>query len=392
MEIKNIIENIIDDVIDIRREFHMYPELSEKEYKTQERIISYLKSWDIPYKKVADTGVLAFIEGAKPGPTIGARADIDALPICEENDLEFRSKNPGVMHACGHDVHTAIHLGLAKILKSIESEIHGNVKIFFQPAEETVGGADRMIKEGVLENPRVDKVISLHVTEDFEVGEIEVKKGRLNASTNEFEIKIKGSQGHAAYPEKSVDAIIIAANVVLALQTLVSRNVSPLNPVVLTIGQIRAGNKNNVIAGEAIISGTLRTLNEETREFAKGRLKDIAENTAKVYGGSADVKLPVAGAFPVLINDDEMVEDFIEVAKDIVGKENIYFKSQPSMGGDDFSFFSRERPSLYYFLGCGNRKKGWTEPAHSSGFKIDESCIKIGLELQLKSILKFLQE
>lgn len=389
MEIK--IDKLIDEIIDIRREFHMYPELSEEEYETEERICKYLDKWDIEYERgIAKTGVVAIIRGGKEGKTIGARADIDALPIEEENDIPYKSKNPGIMHACGHDFHIAIHLGVAKILKDNEENLKGNVKIFFQPAEETIGGASRMIAEGVMENPKVENVIGLHVSPNYPLGTIEVKKGKLNASTNEFYIKVKGKGGHAAYPEKSVDSILIAAHIVTSLQSLVSRFTSPLDPVVLTIGQINGGVKNNVIAEEVTLSGTLRTLNEETRNFAKEKIEEIAKGVANSFGGEVEIDFPVPGAFAPLINSPEVVDVVVESAEEIIGKENIYFKEKPSMGGDDFSFFAQKVPSAYYFLGGGNEEYA-NQPAHSSKFRIDEGLIPIGIKLQVKTIYKLLE-
>lgn len=388
MNIKNLIKENEKEIIDIRREFHMYPELSEKEFDTMNRICSYLDKWDIEYEKnIAETGVVAIIRGEKPGKTIGARADIDALPICEETDLSFKSKNPGVMHACGHDVHTAIHLGMAKILKQVEKELEGNVKIFFQPAEETIGGAKRMIEQGVLKNPDVDNVIGLHVEESLEVGEIMIKKGKVNAATNEMIIKVKGSSGHAAYPERAIDGIVIAGNIITGLQSLVSRNVSPLNPIVLTLGKINGGTKSNVIAGEVIITGTLRTLDQDTRNFAENRVREICEYIGRAYGGQVEVEFPIPGAFEPLINDGGVVDIIVEESEKIIGTENIFWKEQSSMGGDDFAFFTAEVPSAYYFLGSGH-----DIAAHSEGFLVDEDCIAIGMEIQLNTILRLLEK
>ncbi len=393
MFIREKIDEILETVINIRREFHMYPELSEKEFETGDRICKYLDKWNIEYEtNIAETGIVAIVRGKKSGKTIGIRADIDALPIEEKNDLDFKSKNPGVMHACGHDVHTAIGLGLGKIFKDMEDQLKGNIKIFFQPAEETIGGADRMIKEGVLENPKVDHVLGLHISPAFQVGEMEIKTGKVNAATNEFTIDIRGKSGHAAYPETAVDAILISANIILAIQSLVSRNTSPLNPIVVSLGKINGGVKNNIIPDSVILSGTMRTLDEETREFAKKRLAEIAKSTAKIYGGDAEVHFPIAGAFVPLINDEYVAEKVIEMGKKVLGEKNVYYKEKPSMGGDDFSFFAREVPSTYYFLGCGNREKGYDFPAHNENFIIDEGCIKYGLEIQARSILSLLKD
>lgn len=271
----------------------------------------------------------------------------------------------------------------------MEDELEGNIKIFFQPAEETIGGAKRMIEEGCLENPSVDYVTSLHLMPYMDVGNIELKYGKLNAATNEFTIRIIGKSGHAAYPDKSVDAIVIAGYMITVLQTIVSRNTSPLNQVVVTLGQINGGTKNNVIAGEVIMSGTLRTLDQDTRIYAKNRIREIAEDTAKIYGGSASVEFEEG--YPALINNDEVVDILRETAGSILGDDKVQIKEFPSMGADDFSFFCEETKGAYYNLGCGNKAKGWIAPIHTGDFMVDEECIKIGVILQTKVLIKLLE-
>jgi len=390
MDIRKRVNEIFQELVNIRRDFHMHPELSEKEYKTAESICSYLDKWGIEYKRnVAETGVVAIIRGKEGGRTVAARADIDALPVVELNDLPFKSRNEGVMHACGHDIHTTIHLGVARLFKEMEDEFKGNVKIFFQPAEETIGGAKRMIEEGCLKNPDVDYILSLHVMPYLEVGEIEIKYGKLNAATNEFTIKVNGKSSHAAYPEQSVDSVVVAGYIITALQTLVSRNISPLNSVVLTLGKINGGTKNNVISGEVTMSGTLRTLDENTRQYAKERVKEIVENTAKAYGATATVEFEEG--YPALINDYEVVDILKEKAESILGTDKVKFKEFPSMGADDFSFFLQRAKGAYYNLGCGNKEKGWTAPIHSSNFIADEESIKVGVILQVETLLELLK-
>ncbi|MDU5081107.1 M20 family metallopeptidase [uncultured Tissierella sp.] len=389
MDIEKRVDDIFSQLIDIRRDFHMHPELSEQEYRTCDRICEYLNEWGIEHVKgVAETGVVAIIRGKKDGKTVGARADIDALPITELTDIPFKSVNEGVMHACGHDIHTAIHLGVAKILKEIEDEICGNVKIFFQPAEETIGGAKKMIEEGYLKNPDVEYMLSLHVMPYLDAGEVEFKYGKVNAATNEFSIKITGKSSHAAYPDQSVDPIVTAGYIITALQSLVSRNISPLNSVVLTLGQINGGIKNNIIPGEVIMSGTLRTIDPDTRVFAKNRIREITENTAKAYGAAAIVEFEEG--YPALINNDEVVDVLRQTAESILSKDKVKFKEFPSMGADDFSFFLQDTKGAYYNLGCGNKDKGWTASIHSECFMADEKCIRIGVLLQTKALLELL--
>lgn len=390
MNIKKRVDEIFQELVEIRRDFHMNPELSEKEYRTSERICHYLSNWGIEYEKdITDTGVIAIIRGKDGGTTVGARADIDALPVLELNDLPFKSLNEGVMHACGHDIHTTIHLGVARLFKEIEDEFNGNVKIFFQPAEETIGGAKRMIDEGCLKNPDVKYTLSLHVAPSLEVGNVQVKYGQVNAATNEFSIKVVGRSSHAAYPDESVDSIVVAGYIITVLQTLVSRNISPINSVVLTLGRINGGTKDNIIAGEVIMSGTLRTLDENTRIYAKQRIIDIVENTAKAYGASATVEFDEG--YPVLINDDEVVDLVKEKAEEILGSDKVSFKEFPSLGADDFAYFTQETKGAYYNLGCGNKDKGWTAPAHSGKFIVDEESIRIGVVLQTETLLELLK-
>lgn len=391
MDMKKNILDIIPEVIRIRREFHAYPELSGKEIETSKRICRYLDKYGIEYKSgYAGNGVVGIIRGAKEGKTVGIRADIDALPICENNDLEYKSINEGVMHACGHDAHTAIMLGSAIILKNMEKELRGNVKFFFQPQEEAIGGAEPMIKEGCLDNPKTDHAIGLHVMPNIPTGKVELKYGKLNGNTGSVEIIAKGKSGHAAYPETAVDAIVIAAHIITALQTLVSRNISPLNSVVLTFGKIKGGEKNNIIAKEVVLSGTLRTLDTKTRNKAKELIKRIAENVAMGLGGRADVNFQ--DGYIELINDDYVMKVVEETAIEVVGEENILYKEFPSLGGEDFSYFADRIPSAFFHLGCGNEELKTTAPLHSDKFVLDEDCIKTGIEMEVRTVLKLLAQ
>lgn len=391
MHIEKRVDELFHELVEIRRDFHMHPELSENEYRTSDKICGYLSRWNIEYRRnIAETGVVAIIRGKKQGKTVGARADIDALPIIEQNDLPFKSRNEGIMHACGHDVHTTIHLGVAKLFKEMEEELEGNVKIFFQPAEETTGGAKRMIEAGCLKNPDVDYVLSLHIMPYIDAGHVELKYGKLNAATNEFHIKINGKSSHAAYPEGSIDTIVIAGYIITALQSIVSRNTSPLDQVVVTLGQIHGGIKNNIIPDKVIMSGTLRTINPDTRIYSKDRIREIVENTAKAHGATATVEFEEG--YPMLINDDEVVHVLSRVAKNVLGIDKVHFKEFPSMGADDFSFFCEVTKGAYYNLGCGNKAKGWTAPIHSEQFMVDEDCIKTGIILQTKTLIELLKK
>ena len=391
MDIKKRVEEIYDELVAIRRDFHMHPELSQNEFRTSAKICEYLDSWGIEYKSgVADTGVVGLIKGKKSGKTIGLRADIDALPINERNTGNYCSLNQGVMHACGHDAHTTILLGVSKLLKEMEDTLEGNVKLFFQPAEETIGGAQRMVNEGCMKNPDVDYVLGLHVMPYINAGKVELKYGKLNASTDEIKIIIKGKSGHGAYPEKGIDAIMISGYVITAVQSLVSRNISPLNSIVLSLGTISGGVKNNVIADEVIIKGTLRALDNETRSFAKERIKELVSNTAKAFGGEGVAEFHEG--YQALINADEVVDVIKENAEKFIGKENVVFKEFPSLGAEDFSYFSDVAPGGFFHLGCGNSERGITANIHCDDFDIDEECLKTGVFLQVENVLSLLNK
>lgn len=390
MNLEKRIDEIFNELIEIRRDFHRNPELSEKEIRTSQKISEYLTNWNIEYTtNVADTGIVGIIRGKKPGKTIGLRADIDALPLVEKNNAPYCSCNEGVMHACGHDVHTTILLGVAKIVKELEDELEGNVKLFFQPAEETVGGAKRMVQGGCLKSPDTDYVIGLHVQPYIDAGQIELKYGKLNASTDEVNITVQGKSCHGAYPDTGVDAVVIAANVVFSLQTLVSRNISPLDSVVLSFGEIKGGTKNNIICNSVEIKGILRTVDKETRDYAKKRIKEITQNISAAYGGECIVE--IKDGFDALVNNDDVVDIIYDTAKKVIGEENIYFKEKTSMGGEDFSYFIDDVKGAFYHLGCGNKKMNIVAPLHTVDFDIDENCIKTGVLLQVNNVLELLK-
>lgn len=393
MDIQNRISEIYDEIVAIRRDFHKNPELSQQEFRTQKKIEEYLNLWGIENYRCAETGVVGIIRGNCEGTTVGLRGDIDALPINEKNSTSYCSVNPGVMHACGHDAHTAILLGVGKIMKEIALEDEnfcGNVKLFFQPAEETIGGGKRMVEEDCMKNPDVDYMLGLHVMPYIDAGKVELKYGKLNASTDTIKIKINGKSAHGAYPDKGTDAIVIAGNVITALQTIVSRNISPLNSVVISLGKISGGVKDNVISDEVEITGTLRALDDDTRNFAKKRIEDIVTNTSIAYGGTGTVSF--SEGYQALINNDEVVDVIKENAERVLGKENILFKEFPSLGAEDFSYFSDVAKGAFFHLGCGDSKNGIDSPIHTEFFDIDEKCLKIGIQLQVENILTLMNK
>ena len=380
MDIDRRIDEIYAELVEIRRELHENPELSQNEYRTQGKIRDYLDEHGIENFPCAGTGVVGIIRGKNKGKTVGIRADIDALPIHEKNNVSYSSMNPGVMHACGHDAHTAILLGTGKIIKELadsKDSINGNVKLFFQPAEETIGGAERMVNEGCMEEPKVDYVLGLHVQPYLDAGKVELKYGKLNASTDSISISLKGKAAHGAYPDNGIDAIVMAGSVITALQSIVSRNTSPLDSVVISLGKISGGIKDNIIADEVIITGTLRTLDDKTRKYTKERISSIVDNVAAAFGGEGLTTFHEG--YQALINDNEIVDVIRESSEKLFGKENVQFKEFPSLGAEDFSYFLDIAKGAFFHLGCGNSLRGITYPLHTEHFDIDEECLKVGV-------------
>ena len=373
---------IKDELITIRRDLHEHPELGFEEKRTSEKIKEFLTKEGIPYVEVAKTGVCGIIKGEKKdnNRVIGLRADMDALPIQDKKVCSYSSKVPGKMHACGHDAHTTILLGVARILNKNKRLFGGCVKLFFEPAEETVGGAPFMIKEGVLENPRVDAIVGLHVTEDLDYGKIRIKSGVVNAASNPYKIKIKGRGGHGAAPHTTIDPIVIASNVVMALQTIVSREIAPVNPSVITVGSINGGTAQNVIPEEVEITGIIRTLTKEDREYVVRRFKELVTGICRGMRGECDIY--IEEGYPCLYNNATMVERVKYVGKELLGVENVVEQKHPSMGVESFAFFAMERASAFYYLGTGNRTKGTDKAAHSNLFDIDEDAIPLGVAMQ----------
>jgi amidohydrolase len=386
MDILKEVKKVEKEVIELRRKIHMYPELGFEETKTSEIVYDYLKNLGIEVKRIAKTGVVGTLKG-NGSKTIAIRADMDALPIQEENDVEYASQIPGRMHACGHDVHTAILLGTAKLLENMRDKLKGNVKFIFQPAEETTGGALPMIEEGVLENPKVDAIIGLHVDPELQVGQIGITYGKAYASSDMFDIIVKGKSSHGAEPHKSVDAIVIAANIVNILQTVVSRKANPLSPMVLTIGTIEGGYARNIIADKVRMSGIIRMMEEEKRDEIAKTVERICHNTAKTMGGEVEFKR--TRGYPCLVNHKGMTDLVKETALTLLGEDNVV-EVLPTMGVEDFAYFLQKVPGCFYKLGCGNKEKGINKPIHSNQFNVDEGCIKIGVALHLSIVLNYL--
>ena len=380
-------ENIESELIDIRRDLHENPELGFNLFRTSQKVKEFLSREGIEFYEVAQTGICAIIRG-KGEKTIALRADMDALPLEDKKVCHYSSKMKGKMHACGHDAHTTILLGAAKILNSMRNEIPGNVKLFFEPAEETTGGAPLMIKEGVLDHPNVDAVIGLHVEEWLEAGTVGLKRGVAYAASNPFTIKIIGKGGHGASPHMTIDPIVIASNVIISLQNIVSREIPPTDPAVITIGSIHGGTAQNIIPEEVTISGIIRTMKSEHREYIKTRLIQVVEGIVSSMRGKCEIS--IEESYPCLYNNDKLAGLFESKASEVVGEDNVYKLVQPTMGVESFAYFSMERPALFYFLGSGNREMGIVNPAHGSLFDIDERCLSIGVAMQCKLAYEFL--
>lgn len=376
-------------LIKVRRDFHQYPELGFQEYRTKDKIIKYLEGMNIKYKVVAKTGVVAFIEGKKKGKTVALRADIDGLPMEDKKGVPYKSKIKGRMHSCGHDAHTTILLGTGKVLNGLKNELKGNVKLIFQPAEESEGGAKPMIEEGVLENPYVDGIFGLHVDNSLQCGEIGIKYGQMKAASDMIKIIIYGKNSHGAYPQDGIDAISIASQVITALQTIVSRTIDPRSSAVVTIGTIKGGYGRNILADKVEMEGIVRALNEESRILVLNKIKDIVEGISQSMGGKGEL-IRMEG-YTALVNNNKMVDIVQKNGVEILGEENIYEMPYPSFGVEDFAFFAAERPSAFFHLGSGNKEKGIVHKGHTPYFDIDEDSLTKGVILQTKNAIEFLK-
>lgn len=369
------------DVVEIRRHLHAYPELSLQEHKTAEYIAHALDTIGISYERgIAGTGILALIRGGMgEGRVVALRADMDALPISEENDVAYKSLNPGVMHACGHDVHMACLLGAARILYELRDSWAGEVKLIFQPSEETApGGAKLMIEAGVLDKPVPEALFGQHVFVPLPAGKVGVRSGKYMASADEIYLTIKGKGGHAATPHLSVDPIVIASHIVVALQTIVSRSAKASMPSVLSFGKITGMGRTNIIPNEVAIEGTFRTFNEEWRAEALTRIANMAEGIAKGMGGDCEVH--IVKGYPYLVNDDKLAAAFRQHASEYLGPENVE-ELDLAMTAEDFAFFSQRLPSCFYRLGIANPVKGAGSNLHTPTFDVDEQALEVGMGL-----------
>lgn len=391
--IKDLAEGIEDKVITMRREIHKHPELSFKEHNTMKYICSRLDDIGVKYSsEIAGTGVVAIINGEKNSDnskTLLIRADIDALPITEVSDKEYKSQNNGVMHACGHDAHTAILLGACELINSLKSEFSGYVKFVFQPGEETDGGAEPMICKGVLEKPDVDACVALHLAPEILTGGIQVKPGPFYASPDDFRIKIIGKGGHAAHPANCINPIYVAAKIVSAISDLNSKEEdTPTRSAVVSVGKISGGFASNIIPGTVEITGTARSLTNEVRSYLKHKIGEIANSICEEYGAKHEYEF--IELYPPLINNDKLSERLYNTAKDYIDIEKSIFGGNSTMLGEDFAYFAQRVPSVLFKLGSRNEDKGIINHLHHESFDVDEDCLKIGVELFSAFALDFL--
>lgn len=376
-ELKKLVEEIYEDVVAARRHIHQHPELEYHEFETSAYICEYLDKLGIPYQKgIAKTGVVGLID-VQAEKTLLMRADMDALPIKEEVDVPYKSVNEGVMHACGHDAHTAMLLGCATVLWKMKDKLSCNIKLLFQPAEEDAGGALPMIEEGVMENPKVDAAIGAHVNNAVPAGSILVKTGEFMASPDDFSLVIHGKGGHGALPHNCVDPIAIGAQILTAWSVLAARYTTPLEKLVISTNYFHAGTTYNVIPDEAVIRGTVRTFHAGLRREVSEEMEKIANQMAAAFGATCDFSFIFR--YPPLINNEAMTMAFAESTKTLLGEERVVYGKVPSMGGEDFSYFAELVPATFIHVGTGNEAEGIVAPWHNSKFNIDETGMKAGV-------------
>jgi amidohydrolase len=384
------IQQLQSQLVQWRRGFHMWPELGFKEQRTSGTIAQKLSEWGIPHQTgIAQTGIVATIASSKStdGPVLAIRADMDALPVQEENIVSYRSQIDGLMHACGHDGHTAIALGTAYYLWQHRHDFVGTVKVIFQPAEESPGGAKPMIEAGVLEQPKVDAIIGLHLWNNLPLGAVGVRGGPLMAASEKFYCKIQGRGGHGAMPEQTVDSILVAAQVVTALQTIVARNTSPIDSAVVSVGMFHAGTAMNIIADAAELAGTVRYFEPQVGEMIPRRMEQIIAGICQAH--HASFEFDYQGIYPAVINDHKIAELVRSVAETVVPTEIGNVPDCQTMGGEDMSFFLDAVPGCYFFLGSANAAKDLAYPHHHPKFNFDEAALATGVEIFVRCVERF---
>ncbi len=398
--VNKLVEKHAATTIKMREQIHQNPELGNREFKTAEMVANHLRSLGMEVKTgIGHTGVIGLLKGGKPGTVVAVRADMDALPVTEDTPYAFKStvrttyggKEVGVMHACGHDIHTSVQLGVASVLADMRDDIPGTIKFIFQPAEEgpppgEEGGADLMLKEGAFNDPRPSAVFGLHSYAHMESGKIGYTPGPALAAVDKFIIKIRGKQAHGAQPQLSVDPIVMASQVVTALQTIRSRNLHPLQPSVVTVGIFRGGERFNIIPAEVHLEGTVRTYDPEVRDQVEKRMNELVEGITRAYGGTYDLNYD--RGTPATINNLELTKKMVPTLYKVMGKENV-LEIEPTMGGEDFAYFANEVPGFFYRLGM---VKPGTESGghHTPNFMADNSCVPIGMKAMSMLLLDYL--
>lgn len=391
-KIDRLIEKHLDEIIEIRRDIHMHPELGMEEVRTSGIVKAELEKLGFEVEdNIGNMGVVGLLRGKKEGKTILLRADMDALPIEEQTGLPFQSINTGKMHACGHDIHTSILLGTAKVLAELKDEFNGNIKFTFQPAEEAnpTGGARYMIEDGVLENPKVDAAMALHIW-GLPLGKVALRTSTMMAQSDRIFITVKGKASHASQPHNGVDAIVAAGQILTALQTVISRNIDPMESAVITIGTIHGGNRYNVLCDKVVMEGTVRTFNPAVADLMPEKIKTVSENVAKALGCECDFEY-VPG-YKMTVNNEALALKAIKSFQDILGDENVIIPEHPASGSEDFSEFTMRVPSVFYWLGIESDLNEGCTTLHNPNLIVDERSIPIGIKTMCKAALDFLNE
>lgn len=393
LPIRDEVRSLRDDMVRIRRSIHRHPELGMQETRTSALVGDELEKMGLEVQRgVAKTGVVGVLRSTNPSKKSGTlllRADIDALPIQEENPgIDYASEIPGVMHACGHDGHTSILLATARVASGLRDKLPGDLKFVFQPAEEGPGGALPMIEEGVLTDPAVTGAVGLHLWTEYETGLVGVRAGPMMASADEFELRVVGKGGHGAYPHDTVDSVVVASHIVTAIQTLVSRNTDPAQPAVVSVGSFHAGSNFNIIAAEAKLRGTVRTYDMDLRDTLKVKLGDLCRSVAEAMG--ARCEYTYIDQYPPLVNDAQMVDLLVDAAAQVTGREAVH-TDLLSMGGEDMSYYLQRVPGVFFFLGCHDPARGAKTPHHSPNFDIDEEAMPLGVEIFLRFVDRYFE-
>ena len=386
MNVRDITKKYKDYIIEKRRYFHMNPEPSFNEYDTSKVVQEELTKIGIPFEIFAKTGIIATIKGQNPGKTVLLRADMDALEVCEKNNVSYRSQKEGLMHACGHDGHIAMLLGAAHVLNEIKNDISGEIKLLFQPAEEIAKGAKAMIEESKIIDS-IDAAFAIHLWQGVPVGKISLESGARMAAADLFSIKVKGKSGHGSMPHETIDAVVVASAIVMNLQHLVSRNTNTLDTLVVTGGKLTAGTRHNIIAGEALLEGTIRSFSDEVWKKVPEQIERVVKNTAAAYNAEAEIDL--VRATPPLVNNQD-ISNILKISAEKLYGEEVVTKYEKTPGGEDFAYFTQAVPGALAFVGIRNDEKGINSPHHNETFDMDEEALEMGANLYAQFAIDFL--